>query len=143
MNNHSPAGLLCRNTTQERVGLEEAVFIGVKPVLQCEVPGPVLRPYGEEDKMQWPDIRKAYPDQWLVIEALEAHTTPDRHRVLDRLAVVDHCLDGASAFQAYRHLHQQHPQREFYSVHTSKEELEIEERRWLGIRRAQETVAPA
>ena len=24
--------------------------------------------------MNWPQVRKAYPDQWLVIEALEAHT---------------------------------------------------------------------
>jgi hypothetical protein len=93
--------------------------------------------------MQWPEVRNAYPDQWLVIEALEARTTPDQQRILDRLAVVDRCPDGAAAFQAYRRLHQQYPQREFYSVHTSKEELEIEERRWLGIRRAHETVAPA
>jgi len=34
--------------------------------------------------MQWPEVRNAYPDQWLVIEALEAHTTPDRQRILDR-----------------------------------------------------------
>jgi hypothetical protein len=93
--------------------------------------------------MQWPEIRNAYPDQWVVIEALEAHTTPDRQRILDRLAVVDRCSDGAAAFQAYRLLHHQYPQREFYSVHTSKEELEIEERRWLGIRRAYETIVPA
>ena len=93
--------------------------------------------------MQWPEIRNAYPDQWLVIEALEAHTTPDRHRILDRLAVVDRCSDGAAAFQVYRRLHQQYPQREFYSVHTSNEEFEIEERPWSGIRRAHETVAPA
>lgn len=92
--------------------------------------------------MKWPEVRNAHPDQWVVIEALEAHTTPDRQRVLDRLAVVDTCPDGAAAFQVYRRLHQQYPQREFYSVHTSREELEIEERRWLGIRRAYETVAP-
>ena len=92
--------------------------------------------------MQWLEIRRAHPDQWLVIEALEAHTTPDRQRVLDRLSVIDTCTDGAAAFQAYRRLHQQYPQREFYSVHTSKEWLDIEERRWSGIRRAYETVAP-
>ena len=86
--------------------------------------------------MQWPEIRNAYPDQWLVIEALEAHTTPDRQRILDRLAVVDRCPDGATAFQAYRRLHQQYPQREFYSVHTSREELDIEERRLFGILRS-------
>lgn len=26
--------------------------------------------------MIWSEIRKAYPHQWLIIEALEAHTTP-------------------------------------------------------------------
>ena len=41
--------------------------------------------------MKWPEVRNAHPDQWVVIEALEAHTTPDRQRVLDRLAVVDTC----------------------------------------------------
>ena len=92
--------------------------------------------------MQWPEIRKVYPDQWLVIEALEAHTTPDRHRVLDRLAVVERCLDGAAAFQSYRRLHHQYPQREFDPVHTSREELKIEERRWVGIRRVHATAAP-
>lgn len=92
--------------------------------------------------MRWSDIRTAYPDQWLVIEALEAHTTPDRHRVLDRLAIVDRCPDGAAAFQSYRRLHHQYPQREFYSVHTSNEELVIEERRWIGIKRGHAIAAP-
>jgi len=84
--------------------------------------------------MQWSDIRAAYSDQWVVIEALEAHTTPDRQRILDRLSVIDTCPDGAAAFQAYRRLHQQYPQREFYSLHTSRETLDIRESRWLGIR---------
>ena len=85
--------------------------------------------------MQWPEIRKAYPDQWLIVEALEAHTTPDRQRVLDRLAVVELCPDGSAAFQCYRRLHQQYPQREFYFLHTSRETLDIRESRWVGIRR--------
>jgi hypothetical protein len=84
--------------------------------------------------MQWSDIRAAYSDQWIVIEALEARTTPDRQRILDRLSVMDTCTDGAAAFQAYRRLHQQYPQRELYFLHTSREALDIRESRWLGIR---------
>ncbi len=84
--------------------------------------------------MQWSDIRSAFPDQWVVSEALEAHTTPDRQRVVDRLTVIDQCPDGAAAFQAYRRLHQQYPQREFYFLHPSREALDIRESRWLGIR---------
>jgi len=86
--------------------------------------------------MRWPEIRNAYPNQWLIVEALEAHTTPDYQRQLDRLAVIERCVDGNTAFQSYRRLHQIHPLREFYFVHTGREELDIREQQWLGIRRS-------
>lgn len=84
--------------------------------------------------MRWIDVCYAYPDQWLVIEALEAHTENDQ-RHLDRIAVVEVCADGETALQSYRRLHQQYPMREFYFVHTSRKQLEIIERRWAGVRR--------
>ena len=46
--------------------------------------------------MRWTDVRQTYPDQWLIIEALEAHTEDDR-RHLDRIAVIETCPDGESA----------------------------------------------
>src|SRR6516165_298828 len=61
------------------------------------------------DTMLWAEIRQAYPNQWLIIEALEAHTTPDKQRHLDCLAVIDTCPDGSAALQCYRHWHQQYP----------------------------------
>jgi hypothetical protein len=91
--------------------------------------------YLELSKMNWSEIRSIYPDQWLVVEALEAHTTPDNRRQIERLAVVEACTDGSGAMKTYRRLHQQYPAREFYFVHTSREELDIRERQWLGIRR--------
>ena len=91
--------------------------------------------------MQWPEIRRAYPDQWLVVEALEAHTTSDRQRVPDRLAVIELCPDRSAAFQCYRRLRQQFAQREFYFLHTSREVLDIRESRWLGIRRGDAVTA--
>jgi hypothetical protein len=51
--------------------------------------------------MLWAEICQAYPNQWLIIEALEAHTTPDKQRHLDCLAVVDTCPDGSAALQRY------------------------------------------
>lgn len=83
--------------------------------------------------MQWQEIRAAFPDRWLLIEALEAHTEGDRRR-LDRIAVIETCPDGAAAFNRYRELHRQDPRREYYHAHTSREELEIYEERWLGVR---------
>lgn len=82
--------------------------------------------------MRWTDIREQYPDKWLIIEALEAHTEDDR-RKLDQVTVVKVCSDGAAAFQRYRELHRQYPPREFYFVHTAREELDIRERHRLGL----------
>ena len=86
--------------------------------------------------MQWSEIRKTYPEQWLVIEALEARTTPMQKRQLDQVAVIESCQDGTTAMQKYREYHQHYPLREYYFVHTSREDLDIRVRKWLGVRTA-------
>lgn len=92
-----------------------------------------VRGYRAEGTMQWSEVRAAYPDQWLIVEALEAHTEGQK-RLLGRMAVVETCGDGAAAMQSYRRLHRDYPQREFYFVHTSRDSLDIQERQWFGIR---------
>jgi mannose-6-phosphate isomerase-like protein (cupin superfamily) len=84
--------------------------------------------------MIWSEVRKAYPEQWLIIEALAAHTEGNQRR-LDRIAVIETCTDGAAAMQSYQRLHHEYPVREFYFVHTGRETLDIRERHWIGIRR--------
>lgn len=87
--------------------------------------------------MQWSDVRQAYPNEWLIIEALDAETTQEHKRKLKRISIVERCLDGVdggAALQSYRRLHQQYPLRELYYVHSSREELDIREQNWVGIR---------
>ncbi|MBI5653220.1 MAG: hypothetical protein HZC40_22655 [Chloroflexi bacterium] len=83
--------------------------------------------------MQWDEIRTRYPQQWLLIEAIQAHSESSR-RILDQLAVVNSFSDSVAAMQTYSQLHHQFPERELYVFHTSRENLEITERRWMGIR---------
>lgn len=83
--------------------------------------------------MRWEEIRQHYPDQWLMVEAIKAHSEDDR-RVLEQLAVVGAFVDSATALQNYALLHKEAPQRELYVLHTSREEPDIRERHWLGIR---------
>jgi hypothetical protein len=85
--------------------------------------------------MIWSEVREAYPEQWLIIEALVAQTK-NNQRQLERIAVIESCPDGSTALQRYRQLRQQYPDREFYYVHTQREQLEIRERQWLGVRRS-------
>jgi hypothetical protein len=82
--------------------------------------------------MKWIEVRQKYPDQWLIIEALQAHTTAESQRVLDAVKVIERCADSANAMQAYRRLHERHTEREFYFAHTSREWLDIQERLLLS-----------
>ena len=87
--------------------------------------------------MKWHDARIQYPDSWLLVEALEAHTTPDKRRIIERLAVIEPFDDFFQAMDAYKHLHSEKPNREMYVVHTINEEIRIKERYWTGIRSIQ------
>jgi hypothetical protein len=89
--------------------------------------------------MRWADVKATYPNQWLIIEAIEARSEGGR-RIVERLAVIETCRDGAEALSSYRRLHQVYPQREFYFVHTSRDELNIQQTRWVGIWRGHATL---
>jgi len=43
--------------------------------------------------------------------------------------------------QSYQRLDREYPLREFYYVHTGREDLNIRERHWIGIRRGQAACA--
>ncbi|NEX19382.1 hypothetical protein G3480_03470 [Thiorhodococcus mannitoliphagus] len=83
--------------------------------------------------MKWAEVRAEHPNAWLVVEAIQFHEEGDVF-VGDDMTAVEKCPDGAAAFAAYRRLHQVYPAREFVFVHTSRQELRVEERRWMDIR---------
>ncbi len=83
--------------------------------------------------MQWQEIQKYYPHQWLLVEALKAHSVADK-RILEDLTVVNTFPDARAAMQGYAKLHHEKPNRELYVLHTDRKTLDITERKWLGIR---------
>jgi len=83
--------------------------------------------------MKWQEIRQRYPQAWLLLEAIEAHTEGDK-RILESLSVIGSFGDSQEAMKAYAKLHQDEPQRELFVFHTDREQLDVTIRRWLGIR---------
>ncbi len=83
--------------------------------------------------MNWQEIRLHYPKQWLLVEAIKAHSEANK-RILDQLAVINVFADSISAMKSYAQIHREAPTRELYVLHTSREALNIQERIWLGIR---------
>jgi len=75
--------------------------------------------------MIWEEVKKAYPNQWVIIEAIEAHTEGDK-RLIAQMTVVDNFQeDNNKALLHYLQLHRKHRERELYVVHTSRPELDI------------------
>lgn len=86
--------------------------------------------------MQWSDVRNQYPEQWVLVEAINA-TSKDNKRIVGQLSVIDTFADdGDRAMLKYVELHRQFKQREYYVVHTSREKLDINEQVWIGVRAA-------
>lgn len=85
--------------------------------------------------MEWQEIRAQYPEQWLLLEAIQAHSETSK-RVLEQLSVLAAYHDSTTAMRDYAQLHHEAPERELYVFHTSRKIIEIAERKWLGIRAA-------
>lgn len=85
--------------------------------------------------MTWEEIRQQYPHQWLLVEAVQAHSAAGK-RIIDQLAVLNTFADSPTALTQYSQLHRQWPEREYFVLHTDRELLDIKERHWLGIRPA-------
>jgi hypothetical protein len=83
--------------------------------------------------MTYQQIRQAHPETWLLVEALNAYSR-GRQRIVEDLAVVNVFDDSYLALVAYKNLQHTNPERELYVVHSSKPELDVKERSWLGLR---------
>ncbi len=84
--------------------------------------------------MIWADIIKIYPEQWVLIEAIDARTEGDK-RIVEQMDVIGSFADdGDGAFQRYTELHKLHKEREYYIYHTSNTVLNIGVKKWLGVR---------
>ena len=83
--------------------------------------------------MKWNEIRVSHPEQWVLVEALQAHSAQSK-RIVESLALLETFADSPTAWRAYSKLHKKTPQRELYIAHTSQPELDITERSWLGVR---------
>ena len=84
--------------------------------------------------MTWEDVRRILPNQWLVIEALEAHTEGNK-RIFDDIAIVDTFHDNNKALLGYVRLQKKYRRRELLFAHTSQPELKIiDEGEWIAVR---------
>jgi hypothetical protein len=56
------------------------------------------------------------------------------NRVVIDFSLKEQCLDDPAVFSKHRELHKNNQSKEYYYLHTSREKLGIEERKWVSIR---------
>ncbi len=83
--------------------------------------------------MKWHEIRKQFPGQFVLVEALKAYSR-DNKRYIDDMTVVDCYDDTKKAWEDYKKYRLESPTREFYILHTSKEKVEVLEQFFIGVR---------
>ena len=83
--------------------------------------------------MNWQNVRDKYPNQWVLLEAIEAETI-ENERVLKTIAVLNFYENSEDAMNEYKHEHKKNPTRELYVYHTQNEQIRIKERTWMGVR---------
>lgn len=84
--------------------------------------------------MKWSEVRKNHPNKWILFEAIEAYSK-DGQRVIEDLSILNVFDEGREALEEYSEKHKRDKSREMYVYHTKNEELKIEERSWIGVRK--------
>lgn len=84
--------------------------------------------------MKWTQIREQYPEQWVLVEAINAYSK-NSFRHIEDLSIISNFTESTFAWKEYKKLHLDNPLREYYILHTCHETIEVEEQRFSGVRR--------
>lgn len=71
---------------------------------------------------------------WYIAEVAASNQSANK-RIIDKIAVIDSFIDGTrNVLLENAKLQRLYSGREIFVVHTPRSELDIEERRWVGVR---------
>ncbi|WKB36021.1 hypothetical protein QS257_01585 [Terrilactibacillus sp. S3-3] len=76
-----------------------------------------------------------FPDQWVLIEAIQAYTNEESERILEEVAPLKKFSNSPEAMRAYQEIHHENPSRELYVLHTRRKNPNIIEKKWVGVKR--------
>jgi|GEM_PF-684384 hypothetical protein len=82
--------------------------------------------------MTWQEIREQYPNRWVVVEALNAYTEGDQRVIPQVELVAAFDEDWKPAWDMYDTVHKQDRWREYYPIHTSREQMNVRVRNNFG-----------
>lgn len=70
-----------------------------------------------------------------MVEAVQAYANDESERILEEIAPLKMFSNSPEVMRAYQELHRENPTRELYVLHTNRENPNIKEKKWVGVRR--------
>ena len=67
----------------------------------------------EVTKVKWEEVRQAFPEKWVLIEAIQAFTNEESERILVDVVPLKKFTNSPEAMKTYQELHRENPTREF------------------------------
>ncbi|MFC3746720.1 hypothetical protein [Paenibacillus sp. GCM10012306] len=83
--------------------------------------------------MKWEEITDLHPGRFVLVEAIKVSSS-NRVRQLEDMAVIQDYDNPQEAWNGYKELHKLHPTRELYVFHTSRNDVEVVEEFFSGVR---------
>lgn len=83
--------------------------------------------------MKWEEITELHPSRFVLIEAIRV-SSHNRQRKLEEMAVIQDFDNPQEAWSSYKELHKLQPSRELYVFHTSRNDVEVVEEFFSGVR---------
>lgn len=83
--------------------------------------------------MRWSEVRKDYPNMWVVIESMSSNIKDDEETI-EEVSVINSYKDSKQAYLNYRQIHKQQPERNYLFASTQNEKLKVKIQYWAGVR---------
>ncbi len=83
--------------------------------------------------MKWGEITELHPGRFVLVEAIKV-SSHNRIRQLEDMAVIQDYDNPQEAWSGYKELHKLNPARELYVFHTSRNNVEVVEEFFSGVR---------
>lgn len=83
--------------------------------------------------MRWEEVREKYPNRFVLVEAIKA-SSKNQVRTIEEMAIIKEYEDSKQAWNGYKEHHRENSKRELYIFHTSKENIEVIEGYFTGVR---------
>lgn len=83
--------------------------------------------------MKWEEVRKAFPEQWVLIETIQTHTNEQSERILEEVVPLKKFSNSPETMSIYEAIHRGYPGRKLFVLQTGRKKPDIIEKKIISV----------